>query len=151
MQHLPLPAVLALYTFSSLGAAMFWYGLHRVRSLIDFHRDSIRIVAKQLPDNVKPLPRGFVSLNPSSYQRQASFHCPFRKEKRVVTESVSSSGQSLWTEGQTIAVRVSRTPPYKAIVATFRNMYLFPAVFLFFGASFAVVIPIAVLGAAYRN
>lgn len=145
MLRMPFREIVALSIFWPIGAGMIWYGLYRLRRLIDFHRDSIRIIAKQLPDNVKPLPRGFVSMNPSIYQRQASFHCPFRREKRVVTESVTSSGQSLWTEGLTIPVRVSKTPPHQAIVATFRNMYLVPAVCLLFGAGFAVVIPAAIL------
>jgi hypothetical protein len=147
MRPLSFPAAVVLTIFCSVGVAMFCYGLHRLRSLIRFHHNSIRIIARQLPDHVSPEPPGLASFPPAIYQRQASFHCPLREEKRVATERVRSSRQSRWTEGQAIVVRVSRTPPHEALIATVNNMYLFPAVYLAFGAGFALVLPIALLGA----
>jgi hypothetical protein len=126
---------------------MFCYGLHRLRSLMRLRRNSIRVIARQLPDHVSPEPPGLASFPPAIYRRQASFYCPLREERRVVTERVRSSRQSRWKEGQTIVVRVSKTPPHQALIATFANMYLFPAAYLAFGAGFALVLPIAVLSA----
>lgn len=142
-----LPAAIVLTVFMGLGIALFSYGVRRLITLMHFRRNSVRLLALQLPDHVRPAMRGFADVNPAIYQRQAQFFCPLRRELRVVTEAVASSRQSHWSEGQTIAVQVSTAPPHAASIATFRNLYMFPIVYTLIGIVAALLLPIGILTA----
>lgn len=142
-----LPAALVLTVFMCLGMALLSYGVRRLIALMHFRRNSVRLLAVQLPDHVKPAMRGFADTNPAIYQRRARFFCPLRRELRVVTEAVASSRQSHWSEGQTIPVRVSTAPPHAASIATFRNLYMFPIVYTVIGVFAALLLPFGILTA----
>lgn len=142
-----LPAALVLAGFLFSGVAVLSYGVGRLVVLVRFRRNSVRLLARQMPDHMKPALRGFAEINPAIYQRRAQFFCPLSKELRVITEAVASSRQSHWSEGQKIAVQVSTIPPYTACIATFRNLYAFPIIYILIGIFAAVVLPLGVLNA----
>lgn len=136
-------AAMALTFFALSGIAIFVHGVGRMRRVVALHRTGVRVVATRLPDSTNA-DHGFAELPRPIHQRQARFHCPFLKQPRTVAEDVASSRQSYWERGQSVMVIVSTRPPHPAVVATVRNLYVFPLVYLATGCAM-MLMPLAIV------
>lgn len=141
-----LPAAAVLVFFQLSGLAVLILGIRRLAGVFRLRRSSVHLLAKQLPDGVSEDPV-WADTQRAVYQRQASFFCPMLKQKRVVTERVRSSRQSQWDPDLRIPVWVSVHPPHAAVVATIRNLYLFPCIYTGIGLLGTVAVPLGALTA----
>jgi len=140
-----LRTVLALLPFQLIGAVALGVGIVRVQGLLRLRRRGVAVRARRLPDDAGPVPPGSAGVWPAIYRRVARFECPMLGQTRTIAESVASSSRTAWMEGEYISVIVSRDPPHAAVVATFRNLLLFPLVYLAVGVMLTIVLPVAVL------
>lgn len=113
------------------------FGIKLLVDAIQFRSESVVVEGEYFGDDVEELPNDIERI----YLPRVGFTCPFTKEKRVAVSSIGSTAGSRDREGERMSVLIHKSPPYKARVNTFGNLYLVPLALIVFFAPWVWMIP----------